>query len=281
MTTLHVGTTNYPLSSPKSLNEWKKKQKQWILKAQQKNTELLIFPEYASLEICSFLKNTQIKKQLQEFQTLIPEFINFYSECATQYNLTILAPTYPLLKNDGCYNCADVFFPNSKILTQRKKRITPFEKVAWNIQPSLENFVVFEINTFKCAILICYDCEFPQHTLDLLNKDIDLLLIPSCTEAQSGLERVHIGARARSLELQCYAAVSQVIGKSTACKAIDLNTGKAALYCPPDHRTKISGVLAESKTNSASLVTYKLDKKVLEHQRKKPEVYLLEDQRQS
>ncbi|CAN0586377.1 unnamed protein product, partial [Ectocarpus sp. 12 AP-2014] len=88
-----------------------------------------------------------------------------------------------------------------------------------------------------------YDSEFPLFARAL--RDIDLLLVPSCTEALAGYSRVRIGAMARALEQQCVSVMSSLIGKADWNEAVEINTGRGGIFCPPDRGFPMTGVMAE------------------------------------
>lgn len=65
----------------------------------------------------------------------------------------------------------------------------------------------------------------------------------------AGYSRVKIGAMARALENQCIAVHSPTVGKAEWCPAVDMNTGAAAIYGPPDLGFPDTGILAQTVLN--------------------------------
>jgi hypothetical protein len=74
-------------------------------------------------------------------------------------------------------------------------------------------------------VLICYDAEFPLLGRALMEAGVEILLVPSCTEALSGYWRVRVGAMARALEGQCVVVHAPTVGPADWSPAVDLNTG--------------------------------------------------------
>jgi predicted amidohydrolase len=74
-------------------------------------------------------------------------------------------------------------------------------------------------------VLICYDAEFPLLGRALMEAGVEILLVPSCTEALSGYSRVRIGAMARALEGQCVVVHSPTVGPAAWSPAVDSTRG--------------------------------------------------------
>jgi predicted amidohydrolase len=112
---------------------------------------------------------------------------------------------------------------------------------------------VFDTALGRIGVLICYDAEFPLLGRALIEAGVEILLVPSCTEALSGYWRVRIGAMARALEGQCVVVHSPTVGPAPWSPAVDMNTGAAAIYGPPDLGFPETGVLAEGDAERARL----------------------------
>ena len=60
---------------------------------------------------------------------------------------------------------------------------------------------------------------------------------------------MRLGAQARALEGQCITVQAPTIGPAPWCEAIDVTTGAAGIYCPPDRGFPPTGVLAAGEIN--------------------------------
>jgi len=90
----------------------------------------------------------------------------------------------------------------------------------------------------------------PGNTLlarDLAERGVEILLVPSCTEALEGYWRVRIGAMARALEGQCVTVMSSLVGKEPRLYAVEENTGAGGVFGPPDRGFPPTGVIAEGR----------------------------------
>jgi predicted amidohydrolase len=137
--------------------------------------------------------------------------------------------------------------------------MTRFEREHWNVVPG-GPLRVFDTRLGRIGVLICYDAEFPLLGRALIEAGVEILLVPSCTEALSGYSRVRVGAMARALEGQCVVVHSPTVGPASWSPAVDMNTGAAAIYGPPDLGFPETGVLAQGDLNAPGWVTAEVDR---------------------
>ncbi len=113
------------------------------------------------------------------------------------------------------------------LLYQDKLHLTPWEKA---FSPGAAvNLFTYKDLTF--AVLICLDIEVPELSVLLRGRGVDVILCPSATETELGVERVDRCASARAVELGCHIAVSHLLGKSPS-DLIDENVGRLGIYHP-------------------------------------------------
>ena len=144
--------------------------------------------------------------QLDALQTLLPNFIQLFSNLAVQHGVYIQAGTYPVKHANGEFlNHAYFFTPQGEYDFQEKLTMTRFENEQWLISRGLE-IKTFDTAFGKVAINICYDSEFPHYARKQVEQGANLILVPSCTDTLAGYNRVRIGSQARALENQCYVA---------------------------------------------------------------------------
>ena len=130
--------------------------------------------------------------------------------------------------------------------------MTRFEREEWGIAGATGGagpLRVFDTDLGRIGILICYDSEFPLLARDLAERGVEILLVPSCTEALEGYWRVRIGAMARALEGQCVTVMASLVGKQPRLYAVEENTGAGGVFGPPDRGFPPTGVIAEGKLN--------------------------------
>ncbi len=258
---MKIAAAQYFLKKHQSINDYVESVSQWVEEAANNQAELLLFPEYGSIEMVSMMSpdiQKNLSQQLLEIQNNLELFIDLYQQLACAYNITIVAPSFPLLVDLSTYvNRAFVFNPQGEIFFQDKQMMTRFEDEQWKISsPKKSELTFFKVNSTRVGISICFDIEFPDFSRSLCQKGVDIILAPSCTETIHGMNRVHVGAKARALENQCLVVVSQTVGLVDYSEAIDLNNGYAAFYAPSDVGFPEDGTLAKGELNAVQWLYY-------------------------
>ena len=145
------------------------------------------------------------------------------------------------------------------------------------IQSAPKKLTLFEDSWGSFGIQICYDVEFALGSQLLCSAGASLIVSPSCTETIRGATRVHIGARARALENQCYVVVSQTVGNAEWSPAVDINYGFAAAYCTPDKNLPEVGIIASNPPQNAQWLIIDLDFDKIEAVRADGQVFNFKD----
>ncbi|MCH9806184.1 MAG: carbon-nitrogen hydrolase family protein [Alphaproteobacteria bacterium] len=263
--TLVVAAAQYPLDAATTDFEWRDKIEGWVSEGAKTGADILVFPEYASLEQAAIMGPevaSDLQATLKAVSELAGERVAFYVEMAARHKVHILAGSGPTAGEGGRYfNAAQLITPQGLVGEQTKAILTPFEH-AWGITAG-GPLKVFNTVLGRIGIAICYDCEFPLQVRRLAEAGVELLLIPSCTELVSGFHRIRTGARARALENQIACVTSPTIGEARWSPAVDFNTGAAGIYVPSEHSLCEDGVLAEGELNRPGWITAEIDFRAL------------------
>lgn len=279
---IKVAAAQYPITRHTSLENWKTHVEKWVKDAVDKTASLIVFPEYGSMELVSILPEDvrqDIHSQLAELQQLLPAFRETYLELAIRYNTIIVAPSFPVKVDTKYYNRALVFGPEGLAGYQDKFFMTRFEDEEWGISTCPKKLTVFEADWGRFGIQICYDSEFGIGTHHLAENGIDVLLVPSCTETIRGASRVHIGTRARALEQQVYAVVSQTVGNADWSPAVDINFGYTGFYSTPDKHFQEEGIIALGTPQWEGWLIEELDLDLIQKVREDGQVFNFKDHR--
>jgi predicted amidohydrolase len=277
---IKIASAQYPISFFESIDDWKKHIKSWISEAVNHGAEILLFPEYGSMELVSLFETDiqqNIQRQVEKLQTLLPSFIETFEKLAIEYQIIIIAPSFTVAENGKIYNRSFVFSKNGMIGYQDKFFMTRFENEIWGIDSGKKRLSVFKTENFTFGIQICYDIEFAIGSQKLGRAGADFILVPSCTETIRGASRVHIGARARAMENQCYTIVSQTIGNAEWSPAVDINYGFAAIYSSPDENLPEEGIVAQGKSNEIRWLIEEIDLAKNAHIRQDGQVFNFKD----
>ena len=267
---MKIATAAYPLDPPRNWADYAQKITEWVAEAAGNSADLLVFPEYAAMELAMLAGPdiaADLEPSLQAVSDRVPEADSLHSELATRYGVHILAGTAPVFDpvlNARPVNRARLFAPGGGCGIQDKQIMTRYERDPMRMAPG-GPLKLFETSLGKIGILTCYDSEFPL--LGRALSDADLILAPSCTEALSGYWRVRIGAMARALENQCVTVMASLVGAAPWTEVADMNTGMGGIFGPPDAGFPDTGVLAEGKLNQPGWTYAKVDLSAIAHVR--------------
>jgi predicted amidohydrolase len=260
---MQVAAAQYPITQHASFKDWSFHIENWVKSAVDRGARLLLFPEYGAMELVSLFPEEirlDIRRQVDKLDEIKDDFCAVFVHLAKKYEVIIVAPSIPLLDQiQHRVNRAFVFAPQGLAGYQDKFFMTRFENEEWGIQSGQKTLSLFETSWGSFGIQICYDVEFGIGSQLLCSAGAELILAPSCTETLRGATRVHVGARARSLENQAYTIVSQTIGESLWSPAVDINYGFAACYSTPDKNFPEEGILSTMKPQKEGWLVQKLD----------------------
>lgn len=263
----------YPIHTFMDPMSWKQNIENKIKKSIQHKANIVLFPEYGSLDLLSLTLSGSsatseksdaevLKEQLLLIQNFSQVFRGHFSQLAKQYQVYIVAPSFPFCLDASQHkyvNRCFVYSPTGNEQYQDKLIMTRFENEQWKISPGDKNLKVFNSKFGKWAIQICYDSEFPIMSLLLAEAGVDFILAPSCTEAEAGATRVHLSCQARAIENQIYTVVAQTIGDCSWNPAVDKNYGYAGFYSPADYGFPSTGVLFQSPAQEEGSYEFTLE----------------------
>lgn len=279
-TTLRIASAQYPIGY---FNDWASYQQHielWVKKASSRGANLLVFPEYFSMELASlFDKKVQqdLHLQIAALQDVLDDFRTLFKALCLQHSLYIQAGTFPVRLDDGSFrNRAFLFGPEGELGFQDKLQMTRFENEQWFIQAG-DAISLLETRFGKIAISTCYDSEFPLIARAQVERGANLMLVPSCTDTLAGYHRVRIGCQARALENQCFVVQAVTIGDAPWSPAVDENNGAAAVYSPVDYGFPANGIISIGELNKPGWVYADVDLASIEEVRKNGQVFNYRD----
>jgi len=254
---VRIAAAAYPCEFLGAWAAYEDKLSAWVAEAAGAGAELLVFPEWAGLELATFEGRETAGDLVRciEAQTdWLGEADALRDRLAAEHRVHICAGSALVRRADGlAVNRARLVTPQGAVGVQDKLIMTRYEREVFHIHPGREARV-FDTALGRIGIAICYDVEFPLIGRAMIEAGVEILLAPSCTEALSGATRVRIGARARALEGQCIAVQAPTVGAAPWCDAIDVTTGAAGIFCPPDRGFPMTGILAEGALDRAGWV---------------------------
>lgn len=255
--TTTIAAAAYPLDWFDDFAGYAAKITAWVAEAAGQGAELLVFPEYAAMELASLggaAVAADLEGALAEVARHRPASDALHARLAAQYGVLILGGSGPVFVGNRPVNRATLYGPEGVIGHQDKQIMTRFEREDWDVVPGADGVAVLDTPRGKLGVTICYDSEFPLLARNLAEAGMEILLAPSCTETEAGFYRVRIGAMARALENQCVAAHAPLVGTADWCAGVELNTGRAAIYGPPDRGWPANGIIAEGAMDAPGWV---------------------------
>jgi predicted amidohydrolase len=259
---VRVAACAYPIERLDSFATFETKQAAMVQSAVQAGARLLVFPEYASMELTSVLPSEEqgdLQRELAGMQRLLPHFLATYGLLAREHGVYILGPSFPERMSDGAFrNRIRLHAPNGNIGVSEKLQMTRFEREEWGIAPGTEQRV-FDTELGMIGVAICYDVEFPLLVRRQVEAGAEIILVPSCTDTLAGYHRVALSCRARALENQCFVVQAPTVGGAAWSIAVDQNWGAAAIYGPVDRGFASDGVVAQGALDTPGWVVSELD----------------------
>ncbi|WP_169577544.1 carbon-nitrogen hydrolase family protein [Sinimarinibacterium sp. CAU 1509] len=262
--TIKLAVSQYPVSEPRTWNEVEAQLRHWCQMATDDGAQLLVYPEYAAMSLAALFDadtRADLGRQVQALQGLRHDYLALHRRLATELGVYIVAGSLPWTLSESCtVNRAWLCAPDGGVGFQDKQIVTRFERESWDISASADSGLkVFRTALGMIAINLCYDSEFPLLARAQCEAGAELLVVPSCTDTQAGYHRVRVGCQARALENQCYVAQSPLVGLAPWSPAIDINTGRAAVFGPPDYGFPDNGVVVEGRRDEPGWIHADID----------------------
>jgi len=182
---------------------------------------------------------------------LTSEYWSKLKMLSKKYNIVIAGGSTAKKSATKIYNSAIVVFPDGRLIEHQKVYLTEWEQKN-GISPGSKP-TVFDTTWGRMAILTCYAIEFPDISVDLSKEEIDVILVPSMTETESGKMRVRWTAQARAVEQTSYVVISPTVGVVSKNWS---HHGSAVFLSP--QLPGLKGVLKEGNGLNAQVVIQRL-----------------------
>jgi len=259
---LRIAAAQYPIDAIASWETYADKIARWVGEATENGANLLLFPEYATMELArSFAPEVwgDLQQSIDFIGAMRGSIDALHADLAERHQVHIVAASLPERDADGvAHNVARVMSPKGRTGEQRKLIMTRFEREQWRIAGG-EEINVFETRVGTFGVAICYDAEFPLIARAMSEAGATAILVPSCTDTLHGYFRVRVAAQARALENQCYVVQAPTVGEAPWSPAVDTNVGAAGVFGPPDLGFPDDGVVAAGVLNEPMWLYADLD----------------------
>jgi predicted amidohydrolase/GNAT superfamily N-acetyltransferase len=240
--------------------------------------DFVMFPELFNAPLMAdynHLPESDAIRKLAEFTEPIRDKCK---EFAISYNVNIITGSMPMMRDGSLYNVGYLCRRDGSHETYEKIHITPSEVSYWGMVGG-NSVKVFDTDSGKIGILICYDVEFPELSRIMAEDGMQILFVPFQTDTQNGYTRVQRCAMARAIENECYVAVTGSVGNLPKVNNMDLQYAQASVFTPSDFSFPTNGIKAEATPNTEMTLIVDVDLDLLRELHSHGSVRNLKDRR--
>jgi predicted amidohydrolase len=174
-------------------------------------SDFIIFPEFFNAPLMAKYNHLTEYEAIRSLSNYTEQIRNKFIELAISYNVNIICGSLPIYKDEKLFNVAYLCRRDGTWDLQYKIHITPSELTSWMFSGG-DQIKVFDTDSGKIGILICYDIEFPELGRIMAEQGLEILFVPFVTDTQNGFNRVRHCAQARAIENECYVAIAGCVG---------------------------------------------------------------------
>ncbi|MDA8230996.1 MAG: carbon-nitrogen hydrolase [Magnetospirillum sp.] len=268
---------------PEVLPDWAAygaKLERLVRHAASAGARLVVFPEYAGMEIANLLSaadRQDVARSVEAAQGMLRDVLALHADMARRHGVTIVAGSLPVRVDGDLRNRAHVFSPSGTVMSQDKLTITRGERERLGLSGG-DAVTVFRAAWGTFAVALGYDIEFPPVARVMVEAGAEIILVPSYSTTVADFQRVRACARARAVENQSYVAHAPLVG-ALPWSSLP-GTGTAAVFSPCDTGFPSDGILARATSEQLQLVVARLDFALIERVRAEGEVRNLLRQRE-
>lgn len=263
---VRVSAIQYQMRAIKNFREFEKHCEYFVDTASDYRSDFVVFPEMITLQLLTFLPKEKPAQAVRQLSKYTAAYERLFTRLAIKYNINIIAGSHFSVENDNLYNISYLFRRDGTFDKQYKIHITPHEKKWWGVQ-SGDKIKVFDTDKGKIAILICYDCEFPELARIAVSKGAKMIFVPFNTDDRRAYLRVKYCAQARAIENQVYMIITGCVGNLPDVETLDVHFSQSAIFTPSDVEFHREAIASEATPNTETLIYQDLDLNLLKRNR--------------
>ncbi len=240
--------------------------------------DFVMFPELFNAPLMADYNHLPEAEAIRKLAEYTEPIRDKCKEFAISYNVNIITGSMPHMQDGTLYNVGYLCRRDGSHETYEKIHITPSEVSYWGMVGG-NTLNVFETDSGKIGVLICYDVEFPELSRLMADKGMQILFVPFQTDTQNGYTRVQRCAMARAIENECYVAVTGSVGNLPKVNNMDLQYAQASVFTPSDFSFPNNGIKAEATPNTEMTLIVDVDLDLLRELHSHGSVRNLKDRR--
>lgn len=247
---MQIAVAAYPIDWHNRWNEYVGKLRLWVRTGVEGGAQLLVFPEFAALELASLAGEDNAGDPARAAEALtarIKDVDDLHASLAREFGAVILAGSGPMRDRDGAvHNRARIFAPDGRRAAFDQGTPPAPLRDVWGVVPG-SAAGIFDTALGPVGVLIGADLLQPEAARDLAAAGARLLLAPVLADTADTAAALHAAAAARAAETGATVAVAAALGPAGWLPGLGKVTGAAAVHGP-------GGPLAEGKADSPGWV---------------------------
>ncbi len=277
-TIVRIGIVQWLMREVHSLEDLLKQAEFFIESLSDYQSDFALFPEFFSAPLMGLSRHENSVDDIRFLSSFTESIVHHFSHVAVTYNINIVAGSMPVLEGNRLYNVAYLLHRDGRIEQQYKIHVTPHEKRDWVIDGG-DTVNVFETDSGRVGILICYDSEFPELGRIMAQHDVQILFVPFWTDTKNGYMRVRLCSQARAIENECYVAIAGSVGNLPRVDNVDIQYAQSAVFSPSDVYFPHDSIIAEATANTEMMLFADVDLEKLKRLNSEGTVTNLRDRR--
>lgn len=275
---VRVGIVQWQMRSVKSFQELRDQVEFFVDTVAGYNADFVVFPEFFYAPLLTQFNKMNASSAVRALADFTEQMKNEFVAMAVSYNINIIAGSMFEYQDHVLRNVAYLCRRDGTYDSQYKLHATPDEVSYWGVTGG-DTLKVFDTDSGRIGILVCYDVEFPELPRILAERGIDILFVPFYTDTKNGYLRVRHCAQARAVENEIYVVISGSVGNLPNVENMDIQYAQSAVFTPCDFSFPPEGIAAEATPNTEMTLIADLDLDLLKEVRTQGGVRNMQDRR--
>jgi predicted amidohydrolase/GNAT superfamily N-acetyltransferase len=255
---VRVGAVQWQMRPLLSLDELVQQVEYFVDAVAGYQADVVLFPEFFNFPLMAQFSQDNPTEAVRRLAEYTEPLRRHMVDLALAYNVNIIAGSMPEYQDHALYNVSYLCRRDGTWDRQYKLHVTPDEDGYWGLKGGGE-LRVFDLDTCKIGVLICYDVEFPELPRLLADQGMQILFVPFWTDTKNAYLRVRRCAQARAIENECYVVMTGSVGNLPKVEHMDIQYSQAAIFTPSDFAFPHDAIAAEATPNTEMTLIADLD----------------------
>ena len=247
---MQIAVAAYPIDWHNRWNEYVGKLRLWTRLGAESGGRLLVYPEFAALELASLAGErnaSDARRAVEALTARIKDVDDLHASLAREFGALILAASAPLRTREGeVFNRARLFAPDGRRWAIDQAAPPEALRETWGVTPARRSDPI-ETALGPIGVLIGADVARPDLAAGLAAAGARVLLVPALAACPGAAAALRAEAAARAAETGRVVALAVGLGSVDWLPALGKVTGTAAIFGP-------GGALAEGKADAPGWV---------------------------